>query len=77
MVCCNNPNLSWTGPCVASERLLVNFVLGAMSEPSSFVEQTKVHLHKALETDDPVEKDFHLRNALQLCACDGVTDQSD
>ncbi|WEL30233.1 hypothetical protein [Haloferax volcanii] len=48
-----------------------------MSEPSSFVEQTKDHLYKALETDDPDEKDFHLRNALQLCAWDGVADRTE
>lgn len=48
-----------------------------MSEPSSFLEQTKVHLQRALETEDPDEKNFHLRTALQLCSCDGVTEQSD
>ncbi len=48
-----------------------------MSEPLSFVEQTKVHLHKALETDDPDERNFHIRTALQLCSCDSVTEQSD
>ncbi len=49
----------------------------AMSEQSTFVEQTKVHLYKALETEDPDEKNFHLRNALQLCAWDEVTERAE
>jgi len=54
---------------------LTRVISEPMSEQSTYVEQTKVHLHKALQTEDPDEKNFHLRNALQLCACDDLSDR--
>jgi len=34
------------------------------------------HLDKALETDDPSEKDFHIRQVMQVCGVDHLPDES-
>ena len=46
-----------------------------MSDRPTFVEQAENHLKQALETDETSEKDYHVRSALQVCACDGNSGQ--
>ncbi|GAA1335066.1 hypothetical protein GCM10009647_077040 [Streptomyces sanglieri] len=37
--------------------------------------QCKEHLESALETKDPAEKDYHIRQVLQACGVDEVPDE--
>ncbi|WP_165875179.1 hypothetical protein [Natrarchaeobius chitinivorans] len=40
-------------------------------------EQCKDHLEKALESDDPSEKDFHVRQVIQACGVDHLPEETD
>ena len=44
------------------------------NRPTS-IERTKEHLKQALETNESSEKDYHIRNALQLCAVDSESER--
>jgi len=46
-----------------------------MSDRPSFVEQAESHLQQALEASDTATKNYHIRSALQVCACDGDSGQ--
>lgn len=46
-----------------------------MSDGQTFLERAEDHLKQALETDETGEKDYHIRSALQMCACDGNSGQ--
>ncbi len=35
------------------------------------------HLEEALQTDDPSEKNFHIRQVMQVCGVDDLPDESD
>lgn len=48
-----------------------------MSDRPTFVEQAEDHLKQALETDETGEKDYHIRSALQMCACDSDSGQGE
>ncbi|WP_255190921.1 hypothetical protein [Natronobeatus ordinarius] len=45
-----------------------------MSANTTLGEDCKEHLEKALEADDPSEKDFHIRHVLQVCGVDTRSD---
>ncbi|WP_171052374.1 hypothetical protein [Haloterrigena sp. H1] len=40
-------------------------------------ERSQNHLEQALQTDDPSEKDFHIRQVMQMCGVDDLPDESD
>jgi uncharacterized protein YqkB len=48
-----------------------------MSDRPTVIEQAEDHLKQALETDETNEKDYHIRSALQVCACDGNSGQGE
>ena len=40
-------------------------------------DSSRKHLEQALQQDDPSEKDFHIRQVMQVCGVDQLPDEPD